>query len=91
MVASDGMPSVQVQVMKYQKHLMRFSFPPLENISRSHACALVCMRVMAWAAVVGMPYNTSQRSVSSTKASMILLRWAEEVGLGIPLVGKSLL
>jgi hypothetical protein len=40
---------------------------------------------------VGMPYSMSQRSVSSTKASVILLRKAEEVGLGMPLVGKSLL
>jgi hypothetical protein len=70
---------------------LRLSFPPLENISRSRACALVCMRAIAWDAVVGIPYSTSQRSVSSTKASMILLRKTEEVGLGMPLVGKSLL
>ena len=50
MVASDGMPSVHFQAMKYQKHFPRLSFPPLENISRSHACALICMRVIAWAA-----------------------------------------
>ena len=64
---------------------LRLSFPPLENISCSHACALVCMRAIAWAAVVGIPYSTSQRSVSSTKASIIFLRKAAELGLRMSL------